>query len=68
MPSQRQPGSTETAVTPYRSTACHIGTHHACAESSPALSPVDVPVIYEACDCPCHSSPGFTTIERQEQA
>lgn len=38
----------------YRSTSCRIGTHHACAESSPATAPVDVPVIYEACDCSCH--------------
>lgn len=39
----------------YQSASCRIGTHHACAESSPAIAPVDVPVIYEACDCPCHS-------------
>ncbi|MFJ3643342.1 hypothetical protein ACIPRD_26800 [Streptomyces sp. NPDC090108] len=39
---------------PYRSAACSIGTHLVCVESSPALAPVDVPVIYEACGCPCH--------------
>ena len=39
----------------YRSASCRIGTHHACAESSPATAPVDVPVIYEACDCSCHT-------------
>lgn len=41
----------------YRSTVCSVGTHHECAESSPALAPIDVPLIYEACDCPCHSVP-----------
>lgn len=39
----------------YRSASCQIGTHRACAESSPATAPVDVPVIYEACDCSCHT-------------
>ncbi|WP_432195592.1 hypothetical protein [Streptomyces sp. bgisy027] len=39
----------------YRSAACCIGTHLVCAESSPATAPADVPVIYEACGCPCHS-------------
>lgn len=58
MPSQRQPDSPDASVVPYQSTACRIGTHHACAESSPALAPVDVPLIYEACDCPCHSVSG----------
>lgn len=41
--------------TPYRSSSCTIGTHHECAQSSPATAPVGVPVIYEACDCPCHT-------------
>lgn len=41
----------------YRSTACRVGTHRECAESSPALAPIDVPLIYEACDCSCHSVP-----------
>lgn len=48
---------TRTPDGPHRSTACRIGTHDDCAVSSPALAPVDVPVIYEACDCPCHSTP-----------
>ncbi|MFE0732860.1 hypothetical protein ACFW2X_32400 [Streptomyces antibioticus] len=39
----------------YRSAACRIGTHLVCAESSPAMAPADVPVIYEACGCPCHA-------------
>ncbi|TXS62412.1 hypothetical protein EAO69_38975 [Streptomyces sp. me109] len=47
--------STGASAAPYRSTACRIGTHPACAESSPTSAPVDLPVIYEACDCPCHS-------------
>lgn len=51
----------ETSTTAYRSTACRIGTHTACAEASPALAPVDLPLIYETCDCPCHSAPGQPT-------
>ncbi|ROQ32084.1 hypothetical protein EDD98_1057 [Streptomyces sp. PanSC19] len=43
---------------PYRSSSCRIGTHHECAQSSPSLAPVGVPVIYEACDCPCHPAAG----------
>jgi hypothetical protein len=58
MPSQRQTLGPDTSATSYRSTACRIGTHHACAESSPETAPVDLPLIYEACDCLCHSTPG----------
>ena len=56
MPPRRQPHITDASPVPYRSTACRIGTHHACAESSPTVAPVDLPVIYEVCDCPCHAS------------
>ncbi|MFI1280454.1 hypothetical protein ACH4U5_06750 [Streptomyces sp. NPDC020858] len=42
-------------TSPYRSISCAIGTHHECAQSSPATAPVGVPVIYEACECPCHT-------------
>lgn len=41
---------------PYRSSSCAIGTHRECAHSSPGTAPVDVPVIYEACDCLCHDT------------
>ncbi|MFF8319087.1 hypothetical protein ACF06V_18185 [Streptomyces bobili] len=58
---RRQTRVTDTSAVLYRSTACRIGTHHACAESSPASTLVDLPVIYEACDCPCHSMSGQTT-------
>jgi hypothetical protein len=58
MPSQRQTLGRATSATSYRSTACQIGTHQACAESSPESAPVDLPLIYEACDCLCHSAPG----------
>lgn len=58
MPSQRQTLGPDTSATSYRSTACQIGTHHACAESSPESAPADLPLIYEACDCRCHSAPG----------
>jgi hypothetical protein len=57
MASPRHPYLTGTSSVPYRSTACRIGTHPACAEASPASAPVGVPLIYEACDCPCHSVP-----------
>lgn len=57
MPPRRQPRGADTTSVPYRSIACRIGTHPSCVESSPFLAPVDVPVIYEACDCPCHSTP-----------
>jgi hypothetical protein len=55
MPSRRQPHIEDASAASYRSTACRIGTHPACAESSPAPAPVDLPVVYETCDCPCHS-------------
>lgn len=58
MPWQRQTLGPDTSATSYRSAACQIGTHHACAESSPESAPVDLPLIYEACDCLCHSVPG----------
>lgn len=43
------------ATTTYRSSSCAIGTHPECAQSSPAIAPVGVPVIYEVCDCSCHA-------------
>jgi hypothetical protein len=57
MPSRRQPYLKDASPVPYRSTVCRIGTHPACAEASPASAPAGVPLIYEACDCPCHSAP-----------
>jgi hypothetical protein len=58
MPSRRQALGSEASATSYRSTACQIGTHHACAESSPESAPVDLPLIYEACACLCHAASG----------
>lgn len=49
---------TEVAAMPYRSTSCRIGTHSTCTESSPTFAPIDVPVVYEACDCLCHATVG----------
>lgn len=57
MPPRRQQSGADTASVPYRSIACRIGTHYSCVESFPFLAPADIPVIYEACDCPCHSTP-----------
>lgn len=56
MPLHRQPRVTYVEAVPYRSGSCRVGTHHACTEFSPAAAPVDVPVIYEACDCVCHTA------------
>lgn len=56
MPSHQQPRITNAEAVPYLSASCRVGTHYVCAESSPAMAPIDVPVIYEVCDCPCHSA------------
>lgn len=55
MPLRQQPHTVPAEADSYRSSSCRIGTHHACAESSPTTAPVDVPVIYEVCDCSCHT-------------
>ncbi|MFH8715074.1 hypothetical protein [Streptomyces zaomyceticus] len=49
-----------TATTPYRSSACQIGTHHECAHSAPSTAQIDIPVVYEACACSCHAAPTST--------
>lgn len=49
---QRLPGSAVTA--PYLSRACRIGTHFECEEAEPKAAPIGVPILYEACTCPCH--------------
>jgi hypothetical protein len=54
--SRRQILGPDISATSYRSAACQIGTHQACAESTPYLAPVDLPLIYEACGCLCHSA------------
>lgn len=61
MPLRRQPHITDASPVPYRSTACRIGAHHACGESAPTVAPVDLPVIYEVCDCPCHAASSQST-------
>ncbi|AWW43130.1 hypothetical protein DN051_41685 (plasmid) [Streptomyces cadmiisoli] len=66
MPSQQQTRGPDAPATSYRSTACQIGTHRACAESSPDSAPVDLPLIYEACDCTCHSASGQPRPGRSE--
>jgi hypothetical protein len=57
MPTRRQILDPDASATSNRSTACRIGTHRACAESTPASAPVDLPLIYEACGCLCHAVP-----------
>ncbi|RST07234.1 hypothetical protein EF910_05970 [Streptomyces sp. WAC07149] len=54
MPPSRQPSTRPASIPAYRSASCAIGTHHECAHSSPVEAPIGIPVIYEACDCPCH--------------
>lgn len=56
MPPRQQPRVTRVKTLPYRSSSCRIGTHQECAQSSPATAPVGVPVVYEACDCSCHTA------------
>lgn len=66
MPARRQRYIVAALPTPYRSTACRIGTHPACAESAPTLTPGDLPLVYEACDCPCHSADKSAPAEVQQ--
>lgn len=61
MPARQHLHVSEIAAAAYLSTACRVGTHTACAEASPSLAPVDLPVIYETCVCPCHSAPDHCT-------
>jgi hypothetical protein len=61
MTPRQQPRITEASVVLYRSTACRIGTHLACTESSPASAPIDMPVVVETCACPCHSASHHST-------
>ncbi len=55
MPRRQQPRIMHERAVPFRSISCRIGTHRECVQSTPTDSPVGVPVIYEACDCPCHT-------------
>lgn len=60
MPPRRQLHPKDTASVPYRSIACWIGTHRSCIEPAPPAAMDDVPVIYEECICPCHSTPDLS--------
>lgn len=40
---------------PYRSTACHIGTHHECHEFTVPVPPPEHGVRREPCVCLCHT-------------
>ncbi|ARP71274.1 hypothetical protein LK07_17460 [Streptomyces pluripotens] len=59
MPPHPRHRITQTSVASYRSAACRIGTHITCTEAAASSTPVEtgLPVIYETCDCPCHSAP-----------
>ncbi|KUL67250.1 hypothetical protein F0345_17260 [Streptomyces rutgersensis] len=61
MPPRHQLHVSESGAAAYRSTACRVGTHAACTEASPSVAPVDLPVIYETCACPCHIAPDNST-------
>lgn len=67
MPPRRQLHVTDASAVPYRSTACRIGTHLACAESSPVSAPIDLPVVYETCACLCHSASDRSTLVEVER-
>lgn len=67
MPPRQQPQITDASTVSYRSTACRIGTHLACTESSPVSAPIDLPVVYETCACPCHSASHHSTPAEVEQ-
>lgn len=55
MPLRHEPRVAHTLASLYRSSSCLIGTHDACTQSVPAEAPDGVPVIYEACNCTCHT-------------
>lgn len=61
MPPRQQFHVTDASAVPYRSTACRIGTHLVCAESAPVSAPIDLPVVYETCACPCHPMSDHST-------
>ncbi|MEU2926067.1 hypothetical protein ABZ636_13630 [Streptomyces sp. NPDC007251] len=65
MPPRQQPQIVDASAIPYRSTACR--THLACKESSPVSAPIDLPVVYETCACPCHSASHHSTPPEVEQ-
>lgn len=67
MPGRQRPLTVEVSAVPYRSTVCRIGTHHACAESSPVPAPADLPIVYETCACPCHSASHHSTSTEAER-
>ncbi|MCN9243135.1 hypothetical protein NGF19_20435 [Streptomyces sp. RY43-2] len=63
----QQPRITRVESVSYRSISCRIGTHHACTESATVAAPIDLPVVYEVCDCSCHSmfnQPAPVEVER----
>lgn len=53
----KRPRITETSAIPYQSAVCCIGIHLACVESSVVSAPIDLPLVYETCACPCHTAP-----------
>ena len=55
MAPHQRPRAMPGKLAPYRSISCRIGTHGECVQSSPATAPVGVPVVYEACNCSCHT-------------
>jgi hypothetical protein len=67
MPSRQRPRATHTKVAPYRSSACRIGTHHECAQSDPVTAPAGIPVVYEACECTCHTAVDHGALEGRTQ-
>ncbi|WP_255954595.1 hypothetical protein [Streptomyces odontomachi] len=55
MPSPQLPGTARGGqLEPYRSVECRIGTHM-CGEGEPRQFAADLPLIYEICQCTCHT-------------
>jgi hypothetical protein len=68
MPSRQRPGAAQrNDESPYRSFACHIGTHMECRETQPHEPSKDLPVIYEACHCGCHPPANSSTRRNSEE-
>lgn len=54
MPPRQHVRVMRASAVPYWSSSCRIGTHDKCAHASAAPAEVGMPVVYEACACPCH--------------
>jgi hypothetical protein len=56
MPPRKQTRVTQANPASYQSSACRIGTHQKCVHASPLPPELGLPIVYEACGCPCHGT------------